>query len=167
MPLSFLIHKRGKMQKQKKGLSTIIVTVILLALVLVAVGIVWAVYRGLISTSTEKTQLSYRCLGVELTPKTIQCNALDASTPALCNVTIERTGTNSESISGAKLIFRNLTSSSSLLDVSGNIEVLVGKKLPNFASTMVAPNEVDVVAYFKDEAGNELKCQNPGTLSIG
>ncbi|MCX6746682.1 MAG: hypothetical protein NTU63_00935, partial [Candidatus Pacearchaeota archaeon] len=51
---------------QKKGLSTIVTTLIIIVLVLVAIGIVWIVVRNVIQTGTEGVGLSQFTLNAEI-----------------------------------------------------------------------------------------------------
>ncbi len=69
----------------KRGLSTIVVTVIMVALVLVAVGIVWVVINRIISKGAGNIDLSAKCLDVNVMANAVNC---DSANPAICNVTI-------------------------------------------------------------------------------
>jgi len=51
---------------QKKGLSTIVTTLIIIVLVLVAIGIVWIVVRNVIQTGTEGVSLNQFTLNAEI-----------------------------------------------------------------------------------------------------
>ena len=51
----------------KRGMSAIVTTVILVALALIAVGIVWAVIQNLIESSKDDILINEKCLGVSLT----------------------------------------------------------------------------------------------------
>ena len=54
------------MIKSKKGLSTIVVTLILIVLSLVAVGVVWVVISNLLNTGTQQTTSSFGQLSLSL-----------------------------------------------------------------------------------------------------
>ncbi len=143
--------------ENKRGLSAIVITVILVALVLVAVGVVWAVVNNLIQTGTESSEMEGKCLTLDLRATKVSCTD---SNPDVCNVTFERTGSGSHEIGGTKIVFRDSTTdeSSSVIDVSGNIQRLVGKTEPNINTTLIDPDEVEVTAYFIDDSGNEYLC---------
>ena len=82
--------------KNKRGMSGIITALILIVLVLVAAGIVWAVYNSLIKDSAEDIKFSEKCLGLMITAE-IQsgCTLED------CSVLLERdSGSSSEAIGG-------------------------------------------------------------------
>ena len=136
----------------KKGVSAIVITVVLVALVLVATGIVWGVVRNLIGTGAESIEVSAKCIHTEL-----KATAVDCTNPAACSVTITRTGTNSDEIGGVKLVFKNDTANSGVIDEPGNVEILVGKTI-TADSTLTNPNKVEVTGYFMDEGGKEQLC---------
>jgi hypothetical protein len=141
--------------ENKKGVSTIIVTVILVALVLIAVGIVWAVVNNLMTGSTDTINYNEKCLGVN-----IQATAVDCTTPSACALTLKRTGTEDENITGVMMVFRNVSGDSTLkaIPVEGNIPALVSVRRTNVDSGIVAPNEVQITVYFTDDSGNERIC---------
>ncbi len=140
----------------KKGVSTIIITVLLVALVLAAVGIVWAVINNLIGKSTRETEIAGKCIGVDVRAKSVACSG------EVCNITLERTGTSDDEIGGVKLVFKDSAAgnSSGIIDISGNIEKLVGKTQRNIDTNLTAPDSVEVTVYFIDEAGKERLCQS-------
>ncbi|MCK4647593.1 hypothetical protein KAT24_01535 [Candidatus Pacearchaeota archaeon] len=150
------------MIKNKKGLSAIITTMLVVLLVLVAVGIVWAVVSGLLRSGAEDVELSAKCLNVDIRATAVNC--VDGTANYECDVTFERTGTNTDAIGGVKLVFRNETAgiNSGVLDVLGNIEALAGKKELAIDTTLPitgpASDKVEVTSYFIDASGNEKLC---------
>jgi flagellin-like protein len=60
------------MMRNKKGVSDIIVTVILIVIALVAVGVVWAVVQGIVKGQSSNAQSATTCLslGAEITKVT-------------------------------------------------------------------------------------------------
>ncbi|MCX6746504.1 MAG: hypothetical protein NTU63_00005 [Candidatus Pacearchaeota archaeon] len=83
---------------QKKGLSTIVTTLIIIVLVLVAIGIVWIVVRNVIQTGTEGVGLSQFTLNAEIKDVTAD-NVSDN-----VNLTVKRNPGEGE-ISKIKFIF--------------------------------------------------------------
>jgi len=154
------------MIENKKGLSAIVTTLLVILLVLVAVGIVWVVVRNVIQSGAEGVELSAKCLQIDLSATAVVCSA---GTNHECNVTFERTGINTDVINGVKLVFRNETAAinSGLLDVSGDIEQLVGRTEPTIDTGLVAtgsaPDKIEVTVYFKDTSGNEQLCSQTTT----
>ena len=137
----------------KRGLSTIVITLILILLALVAVGIVWVVVNNIIKGGTEGIDINAKCLNVNVEATAVKCAGSN------CNVTLMRTGTGNEAIGGVKLIFKNSTAgnSSAVIDEAGNIEVLAGKSINDIAAGLV-PDKIEVTAYFEDSSGNEQLC---------
>jgi len=141
----------------KRGLSAIVTTLLVILLVLVAVGIVWVVVRNIIRSGAEGVEYSAKCLNIEVRGTTIDCG-----TPSACVVTLTRTGTNNDAIEGVKLVFFNETGNSGVIDESENIEALVGKTI-TVDSKLTAPNKIEVTVYFEDTSENEQLCPGEPT----
>jgi len=142
----------------KKGLSTIVVTLIIILISLVAVGIVWVVVRNVISKGTGTIEVSAECIHVNIDVAAApNCSSVGSS--RICTVTMQRSGTGSSVIGGVKMVFKNTTAgtSSSLIDVLGNIEPLLTKTYTT-NTTLVSVNKVEMTAYFKDASGNDQIC---------
>ena len=154
------------MIKNKGGLSAIVTTLLVILLVLVAVGIVWAVVSNLLKGGAGSAELAVKCLNIDVEATAVNC---DTAIPALCNMTFERTGTNNDEIAGVWLVFRNSTAgttSGSVVDVTGNIERLVGKTVLLIDSNITTGSDsVDVTVFFEDASGNEDPCPgDPNTF---
>ncbi len=157
------------MINNKKGLSTVIVTVLLIGLTIVAVGIVWAVVSNTLNRGNQGTELSVKCLGVQVTAASGKCSGLAGTSPS-CYFVLERTGTGQDSIAGVKLVLVNAngTKSTTPADVAGNIDAL-GSKAYNIsaaASLILAPNKLETTVYFTDETGTVQNCQQPSTFTF-
>ena len=141
----------------KRGLSTVVTTLIIVLISVLAVGIVWVVVRNLINSESFGVDVGVKCLNVYVEATAINCSSTGSS--RICDVTLKRTGTGTNQIGGVKLVFRNATSgtNSPLINVAGNIEQLVGKKQTGINTTLPGVNQVDVTAFFSD-AGNEHLC---------
>ncbi|MFZ1971099.1 MAG: archaellin/type IV pilin N-terminal domain-containing protein [Candidatus Nanoarchaeia archaeon] len=139
------------MKKNKRGISSIIATLILILLTIVLVGIVWIVVNNIVNTSTKQVNSGAQCLNSAVEVTSASCNA------TYCNVTIQRTlGT--DNISGVRLIFTNASQDSNISDVSGNILTLASTSQPNIFEGISSVNEVDAAVYFTDAAGNKNPC---------
>lgn len=75
----------------KKGLSTVVTTLIIILLVLVAIGIVWVVVRGLISTTEGQINIQQKCIGVTLDITSASCTGTDNVPP--CDILVRKLGT--------------------------------------------------------------------------
>ena len=151
------------MINNKKGLSAIVTTLLVILLVLVAVGIVWGVVSGIFKQGEDTSDVALKCLYTD-----ISATAVDCSAPGACDVTFERTGTEDEAIAGVKLVFRDSTDSanSAVIEVAGDIAKLVGKTETDVDSTLVAPDSVDVTVFFEDGSGNEQLCFGTNTFTF-
>jgi|WetSurMetagenome_2_1015567.scaffolds.fasta_scaffold240195_2 hypothetical protein len=161
------------MVSNKKGLSTIVVTLILIVLSLVAVGAVWLIVNPILKSSGSNADISSKCLAVNV--DATQVNCYNGATNVMCNVTLARSGTGSDAIGGVKLVFKNQTngvSSASAIDVSGNIDPLIPKRLSGttVVDSLVAIgtklNAVTVIPYFTDTSGNQKLCQQQSTFTF-
>lgn len=153
----------------KRGLSTIVVTLIIILLSLVAVGVVWVVVRNLITGGSQNVEINTKCLSVTVEATKVNCS--DGATNKICDVQLMRTGTGSDEIGGVKLVFKNETSgvSSSLINVAGNIEPLVGDKetgLDTGILNAVGVNTVEITVFFQDASGNEQICSETNSFSF-
>ena len=143
----------------KKGLSTIVVTLIIILISLVAVGIVWVVVRNVISQGVNNIQSSADCITVDVHATAVNCSVVGGLQS--CSVTLQRSGSATGAIGGAKLIFKNTTAatptSSGLISYVGDIQPLV-TATRTFPTTLVTVDTVEVNAYFTDGSGNDQIC---------
>jgi hypothetical protein len=153
------------MISNKKGLSTVVTTLIIILLVLVAIGIIWIVVRGLIETGSQTIDLRTKCLNVDVRATSVFCGGASNQT---CNVTLYRK-TGSEDIGGVVMIFHNDTKTSSQMDSSTygvtNIGLLSTVQTTPIGTGIGTPNDVDVVVYFKNEKGESQLCEQINPFS--
>jgi hypothetical protein len=143
------------MIKQKKGLSTVVTTLIIILLVLVAVGIIWIVVRGVIEEGTGGIDYSVKCLEVDVKATNVSC-----SSSSSCDIVLTRKA-GGDAIDGVMLVFYNTTdgtSSSTAIDVAGNIPPLTTKTTNKDSGVTSGPDKVNVNAYFLDEKGEAQVC---------
>jgi len=144
----------------KRGLSAVVTTLIIILLVLVAIGIIWVVVRNIIQGGAGGIELSAKCLNINVKATAVSCS------DGICDVTLTRTGSNNDELAGVKLVFFNETENSGVIDNSENVETLV-KKTITINSTLSAPNKIEVTVYFEDESGNEKRCSQTTSSDIG
>ncbi len=136
----------------KRGLSAIITTLLVVVLVLVAVGIVWGVINNLLTEGAEGIESSARCLNINVKATSVNCDTASA-----CVVTLTRTGSDDDEIGGVKLVFFEGTDTSGLIDsddvadLGGNIEKLAGKTITDIDSTLSNPDKIEVTVYLGEE----------------
>jgi hypothetical protein len=154
----------------KRGLSDIVVTLIIVLLSMVAIGLVWFVVNNLLQSGTAGVETSAKCLNTNIAVK--QANCVNGTTNQICNVTLSRTGTEDDELGGVKIIFADSATevaSSSLIDVPGNVAPLVGKKISNLDSLVANVNSVDILEvtpYFTDDSGNQQLCSQTTTFEF-
>jgi hypothetical protein len=155
--------KGGKMT-DKRGISDIIVTVIIVGLALAAVAAVWAVVSGLIGQGTKSIDIGGKCLGVTVQAVAANCTGV----PTTCTLTLQRTGTGSDPLGGVKVVFHNDTTNSGVLDVLGDVALLIGSQpvLTNVSLPGASIHTVDVTVYFKDTAGKTQLCSQTNSFTF-
>jgi hypothetical protein len=162
--------KEAKMISNKKGLSTIVVTLILIVLSLVAVGAVWLIVSPIIKSSGGSADVSSKCLTVSIDATQVNCT--NGATDVMCGLTLTRSGTGNDALGGVKLVFKNQTtglSSTSAIDVPGDIAALVSKKLTAVDTLITNGNRVNAVSvtpYFQDSSGNQKLCSEQSTFTF-
>jgi hypothetical protein len=153
-----------KREENKRGLSTIVITLILILLSLVAVGIVWFVVNNILKSGAQGIDVGAKCLNTNVEATSVNCTGTPT---ASCTVRLERTGTENEAITGVKLVFRNESAglTSSLLDSAGDIQPLVGKTV-TFDTGIASADKIEVTPYFSDDSGNEQLCSQPNSFEF-
>jgi hypothetical protein len=138
----------------KRGLSTVVTTLIIILLVLVAIGIIWVVVNNVITEGSEEVDYSVKCLEVD-----VKATSVANCGMASCDLTLKR-GAGGEDIAGVKVVFSNSTSGSSdVIDYAGNIDELQ-TITPTITITGLTnnPDKVEVTPYFTDSSGVERYC---------
>lgn len=140
--------------KNSKGMSTIVATLIVILLVIVAVGLVWVVVRNVVNEGVEQIDMGSKCNLV-----TIQPTVFTNSSGTVYSVTVERSAGGDE-IAGIKMIFTNATGDSNYVYTrSGNIAPLATVTEPSITvTTPTNLNKVEIVPYFTTESGEEYIC---------
>ena len=162
------MKKRG-LYSDKSGLSDVVTTLIIVLLVIVAIGIVWAVVGGLIRTGAGNVGFNQKCIDVDVTASA-KC-PLSAS-PQLCDITFVRRDTSNYNIINAKVIMRTATVSGTPADLA------LGTNLgPLGRYSLTGLNDYSVTAAdavsggeftlsFNDENGVEKFCSGTRPIEI-
>jgi hypothetical protein len=155
------------MKNNKKGLSTIVATLLIILLTLVAVGIIWVVVKKVIDTGASTLDYDAMCLETEV--RATQATNLTGA--EAFDVTLQRTGGDAE-LGGVKLVFTNADEQTSYpVDVPGStypLAALATITVPVTVpiDTLLNPNKVSVVVYFIDESGKEKLCPTATQLAF-
>ncbi len=142
------------MFNNKKGLSTIVITIMLVAFVIIAVGLVWTVVRGLISSKTSEINLNVKCSGVSLIASKVIC------TGSSCSVTLKRVGNEKIPLDNIQVNFIGTNGNSlpnPVLFGSLNEGQTATKVFPGLSSVWPVAY-VEAIPYFKDSSGNDFFC---------
>jgi len=151
------------MNNNKKGLSTIVATLLIILLTIVAAGIIWAVVSGVVNLGGEQVDIGSKCLQANVVATKV--NNLSAES---FDVTLLREG-GSGDIGGVKMIFVSDTEDTSVTreyaenidpfaTVTQNVEILEGD--------LANPSKVSVVVYFLSESGDEQLCPNSNSFEF-
>ncbi len=147
--------------ENKRGLSAIVATLIIILLVLVAVGIIWVVVRNLLQEGAEQVDISTKCMAVDVR----HVGVVENETTEEYFVTLRRTA-GGEDIGGVKIVLFNETANSGILDgflVLSELET----KTETFAATNVTnANKLEYTVYFEDVSGTERLCSQTNSYSF-
>ncbi len=146
--------------ENKRGLSAIVATLIIILLVLVAVGIIWVVVRNLIQEGAEQIDVSTKCIAVDVRAVSVAPVVGEAES---YSVTLRRTA-GGEAIAGVKISLFNDTANSGVLNFTAISE------LETTTETVVAgvtnADRLEFTVYFLDESGNERLCSQTNSYSF-
>jgi len=150
------INKRGL--EDKKGVSAIVATLIIVLLVIVAAGIVWVVIRNIVQDGAEQVEFGQKCLEVNLEYVSVTESSSTECDPGetAYDVTLRRSAGGDE-IAGVKVALLNETDSSELQEfgVLEELETETATVCTEFSDA----NKMEYTAYFEDAAGNPVYCQ--------
>tara|TARA_Y100000310_G_scaffold77162_1_gene73727 strand:+ start:12048 stop:12491 length:444 start_codon:yes stop_codon:yes gene_type:complete len=143
------------MKNNKRGISSIVVSLMMIVLVLVAVAVIWGVITNILESGTEQINLGTKCLDVDVKATNLICSGANND---VCSVTVTRNPGGDE-IGGVKLVFTSSTGTGNYVhDVPSNIVPLEAKTESNISTGISNVTNVEVVVYFEDSAGNEDLC---------
>ena len=148
--------------ENKRGLSAIVATLIIILLVLVAVGIIWVVVRNLIQEGAEQVDISTKCMAIDVRAVSVIPVVGEAGN---YSVTLRRTA-GGEAIGGIKIVLFNDTANSGVLSGFLDLDELE-TKTETFADTNVTnANKLEYTVYFTDESGTEALCSQTNPYSF-
>jgi hypothetical protein len=156
------------MNKNKKGLSTIVATLLIILLTLVAVGIIWVVVRNVITGGAGQVNTGAMCINANVAASN-EVHYANA-THTLYNITLSRQGGTNDVFGGVKLVFGDAGDTASyVVDIPGNMDPLstVTQNLVAVPlSSLAAPAKVNVFVYFLDDSGAKQLCTNSNELAF-
>ncbi len=146
----------------KKGLSAIVATLLIILLTLVAVGIIWIVIRNVVQQGTEQISIDAMCVAT-----IVDVTRVATTDNVTYEVTVVRRG-GSDPIAGVKLVFTSADGKNSAV-TEMDLEGL--KALESRTETVTIsdydgtepPVRVSAVVYFLDSSNNPVLC-NTATM---
>lgn len=146
--------------ENKKAMSDVVTTLIIILLAIVAIGIIWMVVKNILEGSAEQVDLGSKCKDVELQATKLENTTDDGTSYKL---TISRTGAGEE-IGGVKVVFFNDTANSEVLDFGEVISPLeTATKTLTLTSKVIGANKVEMTAFFVSDLGEEQLCSTTAT----
>ena len=146
--------------ENKRGLSAIVATLIIILLVLVAVGIIWVVVRNVIQEGTEQVDISTKCIAVDVRAVSV---APVVGSPESYFVTLRRLA-GGEVIGGGKISLFNDTANSGVLNFQALSEL--GTETETVAAGITNASRLEYTVYFIDTSGNERLCPQTNSYSF-
>lgn len=143
-------ERRCEMIRNKKGLSEVVTTLIIILLVLVAIGIIWVVVQGLIKTNTGQINLLAECPQLVISAST-------SDTDSPYTVSISRSDSTGKEITGYKFLVTGDTSATASGTATAvNTKTSFGSDDFEVTTSVTNPVKIDVYA----ELDSQL-CPNP------
>lgn len=143
----------------KKGLSTIVTTLIIVALSLVAVGIIWVVVNNLLEDSTQQIDKLTLCNDIRIKVDSSTYNA-DEST---VETKISREGSSEEEIGGILLVYSDDEGNEvGRQDHTENINIFSSETITTTLTDtgQVTPSKVEARFYFINDQGEKSYCDS-------
>src|SRR4030042_3040850 len=104
--------------RNKKAMSEIVTTVIMVVLALVAVAVIWGIINNLISEKGAQISIGQKCLAVALSIESVSGCTADG-----CTVIVKRAA-GGEAFTGVKVVLKSPTEASKVINIRDNIEEL-------------------------------------------
>lgn len=148
------------MIQTKKGLSTVVTTLIIILLVLVAIGIIWVVIKNFITQGTDQIDYATACPQINLQIKSTTCTT-SGNSP--CNVVVERLAGGTD-FDGVTVVISSDTDSDRTDDP--NMVNELGSSTISITHTVSAPTKVVAAAYFLNSNGEIQLCPPSGDYEL-
>ncbi|MBI2045792.1 hypothetical protein HYT23_07050 [Candidatus Pacearchaeota archaeon] len=145
----------------KKGLSTVVTTLIIILLVLVAIGIIWVVVRNVITGSGEQIDINTKCVTTNLEINTARCTAATGA----CTLSVNKVG--GYTLDGVKIIYSSSTASGTAIDQPGDIVVsMTYSPASGLTTPLTVPTNVRLAGYFNDATGVAISCPQVSEMNV-
>ncbi|GIU68270.1 MAG: hypothetical protein KatS3mg001_586 [Candidatus Pacearchaeota archaeon] len=148
-------------QKNKRGLSAVVTTLLIILLTIIAIGIIWVVIRNLVEQGSEQIDITTQCAAIQL--EFVSVNPVAGETGNY-TVTLRR-GAGGGDIGGVKVVLFNGTTSTGVLDFGSKINQLETKSA-KLQTSLLNASRIEFTPYFIDASGNEQLCQTTQSRSF-
>jgi len=148
--------------KNKKGLSGIVTTLIIILLVIAAIAMIWPAVKGLLSGGSDTLTKTSACLQLEFKTTKVLETPADSG---IYNVTIQRIGGDNDLVMPL-FIFSTSDSGTAKLKSDSNVgfsdfekKTVTVTTLPVFTNA----TSVSVIPYMEDKDGAVMECDDQET----
>ncbi len=138
----------------KKGLSAVVTTLLVILLVLVAVGVIWVVIRNVVESGAETIDISSKCIAVDVSAQSVTAVSGEEGN---YSVTLKRNA-GGDTIGGVKVNIFNSTASSGLIDFGATLGELETETSKIETNSVTNATKIEYTVYFVDDSGNEQFC---------
>ena len=149
--------------KNKKGMSEIVVTIVIILLAIVVFAVVSVVVKGTVSKGAENIELSANCLDVEMhAVKIAKATRDDGSIiDKSYDVAVSRSSSG-KNLDGVRLIVENVANEKSVSS-ENFIELIkpLDKKTYEVSGIDFTPAQVTAIPFFMKKSGEVYYCENP------
>ena len=153
------------MVNNKKGISAIVATLMIILLAIVAFGMVSVFVKNIVSKNVESADLSSKCLEASIEAIRV-INVSTITEPDQYNITLSRSGAGDFDINGVDLIFEDSTGQSNEIKTINKQNIGPLSKFTETVTLSLVPVKVKVVPWFLTEAGKKHPCDNAQSLNI-
>jgi len=145
--------------KNKRGISAIVATLIIILLVIVSAGIIWVVIRNVVQSGAEQVEFGQKCLEVNLEYVSVtKIGIVGCGAPGTgYSITLRRSSGGDE-IAGVVVVLLDEEDSSEPEEF-GEIGELETKTEEICVYDISNANKIEYTAYFEDAAGKPVYCQ--------
>lgn len=147
------------MLNNKRGLSTVVTTLIIILLVLVAIGIIWIVVRGVIEQGSQQIDVSSKCPFLDITITEAQARFCNGTA---CNATIVRSSGGDETGVFYRLVVNNGTATCKYDETNDMAPLAEDSTNRTYspACTIYNPTKLTVTPYMMNSENIPQLCPN-------
>lgn len=140
------------MRKNKRGLSGVVETLIIILITVVAIGMIWVIIRNIAVKGVSNTGNSIKCGDNLVDISSASCDA------GVCSLSLDRTS-GKEVLYGVRVVISAESSSSNFVKViQGDIPFLTNKRINDIQTGMSTVDRVEIEVMLQDESGQPIDC---------